>query len=131
MCGKAKTVGACGPFGFCLGTSLGTPITMIPPRFFHTLYHCPLSILRYPLSTVHYLLSTVHCPLSTVLYLLSIVHCPLSTVHCPLSTVKYALYTVKQRLVYSKEGYYRPPPPPMVHARIFGLVGRMYWIIDR
>ena len=31
----AKTIGACGPLGFGLGTSLGTPFTMIPPRLFH------------------------------------------------------------------------------------------------
>ena len=36
----AKTLGACGPTGFGLGTSLGTPFTMIPPRIFHRLSHC-------------------------------------------------------------------------------------------
>ena len=30
----AKTLGACGPFGFGLWTSLGTTFTMIPPRLF-------------------------------------------------------------------------------------------------
>ena len=30
----AKTLGACGPSGFGLGTSLGTTFTMIPPRLF-------------------------------------------------------------------------------------------------
>ena len=29
-----KTLGACGPSGFGLGTSLGTTFTMIPPRLF-------------------------------------------------------------------------------------------------
>ena len=32
----AKTLGACGPSGFGLGTSRGTPFTMIHPRLFHT-----------------------------------------------------------------------------------------------
>ena len=36
---RSKTLGACGPSGFCLGTSPGTPFTMIPPRLFHTLSH--------------------------------------------------------------------------------------------
>ena len=31
----AKTLGACGPSGFGLGTSLGITFTMVPPRFFH------------------------------------------------------------------------------------------------
>ena len=30
----AKTLGACGPSGFGLGTSRGTTFTMIPPRLF-------------------------------------------------------------------------------------------------
>ena len=30
----AKTLGACSPSGFALGTSLGTTFTMIPPRLF-------------------------------------------------------------------------------------------------
>ena len=35
----AKTLGACGPSGFGLGTSLGcTPFTMIPPRLFQIMY---------------------------------------------------------------------------------------------
>ena len=32
---SAKTLGACGPSVFGLGTSQGTPFTMIPPRLFH------------------------------------------------------------------------------------------------
>ena len=35
----AETLGACGPLGFGLGTSLGTPFTMIPPRFFQKMFH--------------------------------------------------------------------------------------------
>ena len=37
-----KTLRACGPSVFGLGTSLGTPFTIIPPRLFHTIsqgYH--------------------------------------------------------------------------------------------
>ena len=34
---RGQNLWACGPFGFGLGTSLGTPFTMIPPRLFHTL----------------------------------------------------------------------------------------------
>ena len=30
----AKTLGACGPSGFGLGTSLGTTFTMVPPQLF-------------------------------------------------------------------------------------------------
>ena len=30
----AKTLGACGPSGFGLGTSLGTSFTTLPPRLF-------------------------------------------------------------------------------------------------
>ena len=49
MCGKghgewsplgspaAKILGVCGPSVFGLGTSHGTPFTIIPPRLFHTL----------------------------------------------------------------------------------------------
>ena len=29
-----KTLGACGPLDFCLGTSLGAPFTTLPPRLF-------------------------------------------------------------------------------------------------
>ena len=46
----AKTLGACGPSGFGLGTSLGTPFTMIPPRLFKIMSHwCELevSVLEY------------------------------------------------------------------------------------
>ena len=32
---EAKTLGACGPSGFGLGTSLGTPFTTLHPRLFH------------------------------------------------------------------------------------------------
>ena len=44
----AKTLGACGPSGFGLGTSLGTTFTMIPPRLFQImsqdhLVHHPLA----------------------------------------------------------------------------------------
>ena len=35
----AKTLGACGPSGFGLGTSLGTQFTMIPPRLFQIMSH--------------------------------------------------------------------------------------------
>ena len=35
----AITLGACGPSGFGLGTSLGTPFTMIPPRLFQIMSH--------------------------------------------------------------------------------------------
>ena len=49
MCGKAekvswpKTLGACGPSGLGLGTSQGTPFTMIPTRLFQTFsfFHHP------------------------------------------------------------------------------------------
>ena len=34
---RPKTLGACGPSGFGLWISLGTPFTMMPPRLFHTL----------------------------------------------------------------------------------------------
>ena len=40
----AKTLWACGPSGFGLGTSLGTPFPMIPPRLFHRLSHFARSI---------------------------------------------------------------------------------------
>ena len=49
---SAKTLGACGPKGSGLGTSRGTPFTMIPPRLYHTLSHCTVYY------TVHY---SVHC----------------------------------------------------------------------
>ena len=42
-----KTVGACGPSGFDLGTSRETPFTMIPPLLFHTLSHCFWILGRY------------------------------------------------------------------------------------
>ena len=48
----AKTLGACSPSGFGLGTSLGTPFTMKPPRLFQIRYQIIL------LCT----LFTVHCP---------------------------------------------------------------------
>ena len=32
---RSKILGACGPSGFGLGTSLRTPFTMIPPWLFH------------------------------------------------------------------------------------------------
>ena len=35
----AKTLGACGPSGFGLGNSLGTPFTMIHPWLSHSLSH--------------------------------------------------------------------------------------------
>ena len=35
----AKTLAACGPSGFGLGTSLGTTFTMIPPRLFQIMFH--------------------------------------------------------------------------------------------
>ena len=38
----AKILGACGPLGFGLGTSLGTPFTMITPRLFQIKYQCVL-----------------------------------------------------------------------------------------
>ena len=47
---SAKTLQACGPLGFGLGTSLGTLLTMISPQLFHTLsqYYgsnpCPFSL---------------------------------------------------------------------------------------
>ena len=34
---RPKTIGACGPSGSDLGTSLGTPFTTIHPLLFHTL----------------------------------------------------------------------------------------------
>ena len=77
----AKTLGACGPSGFGLGTSLGTIFTMIPPGLFKIMS-------QYTLYTLHFTLYTVHCTLS-----LSTVHCTLSTVHCTLYTV-LPLYTV-------------------------------------
>ena len=39
----AKTLGACGPSGFGLGTSLGTTFTMVPPRLFQIMSHCSSS----------------------------------------------------------------------------------------
>ena len=36
---QAKTLRPCGPAGFGLGTSLGTPFTMIPPRLFQIMSH--------------------------------------------------------------------------------------------
>ena len=36
----AKTLGACGPSSFGLGTSLGTTFTMIPPRLFQIMSNC-------------------------------------------------------------------------------------------
>ena len=36
---RPKTLGACGTLGFGLGTSLGTPFTMIPPRLFQIMYN--------------------------------------------------------------------------------------------
>ena len=45
----AKILGASGPSGFGLGTSLGTTFTMIPPRLFqimsHSLYYQPPKVL--------------------------------------------------------------------------------------
>ena len=37
---STKTLGACGPSGFGLGTSLWAPFTMIHPWLFHILSHC-------------------------------------------------------------------------------------------
>ena len=36
---RPTTLGACGPSRFGLGTSLGTPITTLPLRLFHTFSH--------------------------------------------------------------------------------------------
>ena len=36
----AKTLGACGPLGFGLGTSLGTTFTMVPPPLFQIMSQC-------------------------------------------------------------------------------------------
>ena len=35
----AKTLGTCGPYGFGLGTSLGTPFTTLPPWLFQIMSH--------------------------------------------------------------------------------------------
>ena len=35
---RPETLGACGPSGFSLGTSLGTPFTMIARRLFQIMY---------------------------------------------------------------------------------------------
>ena len=40
----AKTLGACGPLGFGLRTSLGTTFTMIPHRLFQIMSHCILQV---------------------------------------------------------------------------------------
>ena len=37
---RPKTLRTCGPSGLGMGTSLGTPFTMTPPRLFHTLSQC-------------------------------------------------------------------------------------------
>ena len=46
-----KTLWACCPLGLCLGTSVVTPFTIIPPRLFHTLSHwssnCVYDVYRY------------------------------------------------------------------------------------
>ena len=42
----AKTLGACGPSGFGLGTSLGTTFTMIPPRLFQIMSHYTAGYLK-------------------------------------------------------------------------------------
>ena len=45
----AKTLGACGFSSFTLGTSLGTPFTMIPPRLFQIMSHySPLRCALHP-----------------------------------------------------------------------------------
>ena len=43
---EAKTLGACGPSSFGLGTSLGTTFTMIPPRLFQIMSHCAVCSVR-------------------------------------------------------------------------------------
>ena len=49
----AKTLGACGPSGFGLGTSLGTTFTMIPPRLFQIMSQCEVYSLQYTVQIVH------------------------------------------------------------------------------
>ena len=45
-----KTLGACGPSGFGLETSLGTTFTMIPPRLFKIMSHWSLKAEGCPLN---------------------------------------------------------------------------------
>ena len=58
----AKTLGACGPLGFGLGTYLGTLFTMIPVGFsadcptIHYTIHNTLFFMNYTLYTVNYTL---------------------------------------------------------------------------
>ena len=67
----AKTLGACGPSGFGLVTSLGTPFTMIPPRLFQIMSHSTRCT-RY---------GSMHTAWKT-LFTLHIAHCILHTIHC-------------------------------------------------
>ena len=94
----AKTLGACGPSGFGLGTSLGTPFTMIPPRLFQIMYHSPHSTLYilYTLHTAHstysrqYTLHTLHTRLST-LHTLHTLHSTLSSNNPSLQHIPFLL----------------------------------------
>ena len=42
----ANSLGACGPLGFGLGTSLGTLFTMIPPRLFQIMSHYMIEYIK-------------------------------------------------------------------------------------
>ena len=59
----AKTLGACGPSGFGLGTSLGTPFAMIPPGLSTD---CP-STLQQPHYSIDSTLQQPHCSIVSTL----------------------------------------------------------------
>ena len=59
----AKTLRACGPSGFGLGTSIGTPFTMVPPRHFQKMTQ--YTTLHY---NINYNVQIVYTLLYTFLY---------------------------------------------------------------